>query len=107
MEHVERFRQGSRVRRQNARRGSSPAATSEQLLHAVPVAMYACDAEGHITFFNQAAAELWGRTPQIGKDKWCGALRLLTPDGKQISPGTCPMAVAVLEGRTVRGEEVI
>ncbi|HLT41538.1 MAG TPA: PAS domain-containing protein, partial [Sphingobacteriaceae bacterium] len=39
----------------------------------LPIAFYTCDADGYITFFNDAAVELWGRTPEIGKDLWCGS----------------------------------
>ena len=35
-----------------------------ELLEALPVAVYATDAEGRITFFNQAAVDLWGYRPQ-------------------------------------------
>ncbi|MBO0763658.1 MAG: PAS domain-containing protein, partial [Hyphomicrobiaceae bacterium] len=35
---------------------------------ALPLAIYVTDATGLITFFNPAAAELAGRTPQIGRD---------------------------------------
>ena len=34
--------------------------TGAELLEALPVAVYTTDAEGRITFFNQAAADLWG-----------------------------------------------
>src|SRR5215831_4378732 len=109
MSDIARFRQGSRARGHSVRKSplAGPTASREQLLEALPVAVYTCDAEGHITFFNHAAAELWGRTPQVGKDKWCGSSRLLTREGKLIPHGGCPMAVAVLEGRITRGEEVI
>ena len=43
-----------------------------QLLEALPVAVYVTDAEGRITFFNQAAVELWGHAPEPGA-RWCGS----------------------------------
>lgn len=39
----------------------------DELLEALPTAVYTTDAEGRITFFNEAAADLWGRRPELGK----------------------------------------
>jgi PAS domain-containing protein len=36
-----------------------------RLLDALPTAAYTCDAEGLITYFNQRAAEAWGREPLL------------------------------------------
>jgi PAS domain-containing protein len=54
------------------------------LLQALPVAVYTTDAKGRITFFNDAAAELWGRKPEIGTEEWCGTWRLYWPDGRPL-----------------------
>ena len=43
-----------------------------QFLESLGVAVYTTDASGHITFFNEAAAEFWGRRPEIGEE-WCGS----------------------------------
>jgi PAS domain S-box-containing protein len=69
----------------------------------LPAALYATNAEGVITYFNQAAADLWGRSPTIGKDMWCGSWRLYWPDGRPMQHDECPMAVAVKTGKPVRG----
>ncbi len=34
-----------------------------QLLDKLPAGAYTCDPEGLITYFNQHAVQLWGRTP--------------------------------------------
>ncbi|HUQ21840.1 MAG TPA: ATP-binding protein, partial [Gaiellaceae bacterium] len=60
------------------------------------------DAAGGITFFNEAAAELWGRRPALGEE-WCGSFRLFSTDGTPMKHAECPMAIALLEGRAVRG----
>jgi transcriptional regulator with GAF, ATPase, and Fis domain len=39
---------------------------SEELLQALPVAVYTTDAQGRITSFNEAAVRLWGCRPEIG-----------------------------------------
>ena len=79
-----------------------------QLVENLPAAMYTCDAQGRITTYNKAAVEMWGREPEIGKDLWCGSWRIFEPDG--VTPmelDTCPMAVALKEGRPVLGQEII
>jgi PAS domain S-box-containing protein len=75
-----------------------------RLIDALGVAMYMTDPEGHIRMFNEAAARLWGRRPTIGEDMWCGSWRLRGADGKPIRHDECPMAVALKERRSVRGE---
>jgi PAS domain S-box-containing protein len=75
-----------------------------ELLEALPVAVYTTDAEGRITFYNEAAAELWGHRPELGS-KWCGSWRIYALDGTLLPHDQCPMAVALKEGRPVRGVE--
>ena len=73
---------------------SSDFAVSD-LLAAMPVAVYMTDTDGVITFFNEAAAELWGNRPTIGSTKWCGSWRLRHPDGSPMALDECPMAKAI------------
>lgn len=75
-----------------------------QFLEALGVAVYTTDARGHITFFNEAAAHFWGRRPEIGEE-WCGSWKLFWPDGRPMKHDECPMAIALREGRSVRGYE--
>lgn len=82
-------------------------APGTELLESLPVAVYVTDAEGRITYFNAAAAELWGLSPRLGEDRWCGSWRLYSLDGRPMPHDQCPMAVALKEGRPVRGEEAI
>jgi PAS domain S-box-containing protein len=76
-------------------------------LEALPVAVYTTDASGLITSFNQAAADLVGRSPQIGRDRWCVTWRAYWPDGRPMQHEDCPMAVALRENRAIRGVEAI
>jgi PAS domain S-box-containing protein len=78
-----------------------------ELLEALPAAVYTTDAAGRITFYNQAAVELWGCRPELGKSEWCGSWRLYWPDGTPMRHDECPMAVALKENRAVRGAEAI
>jgi PAS domain S-box-containing protein len=79
----------------------------QQLLKNLPVAIYTCNNEGYITFYNNNAVELWGREPEIGTDLWCGSWKIYRPDGSPLPLDTCPMAIALKEKRTVTGEEIV
>ena len=81
--------------------------TYHQILDGLPVAIYTTNQEGTITYYNHAAAELAGREPTIGKDKWCVTFKLFTPDGKELPHDECPMAIALKENRPVRNQEAI
>jgi PAS domain S-box-containing protein len=78
-----------------------------ELLEALPAAIYTTDAEGRITFYNEAAVELSGRRPKLGSDQWCVSWRLYWPDGTPLPHDQCPMAMALKEDRPVRGKEAI
>jgi two-component system, chemotaxis family, CheB/CheR fusion protein len=78
-----------------------------ELLGALPAALYTTDAEGRITYFNEAAAELWGRRPVLGDSRWCGSWRLFSPDGTPLPHDQCPMAIAIKEDRAMKGVEII
>jgi len=77
------------------------------LLNALPAAIYTTDAQGRITFYNEAAVTLSGRRPILGSDEWCVTWRLYRLDGSPMRHDECPMAVALKEGREVRGVEAI
>ena len=77
------------------------------LMNALPAAIYITDAEGRITYFNEAAAALWGYRPELGKSEWCGSWKLFWPDGQALPHAQCPMAIAVKEGRAVRHMEAV
>jgi len=80
---------------------------STELLGALPVAVYTTDAEGWITYYNEAAAELWGHRPELGTTQWCGCWKIYWPDGRPLPHDQCPMALTLKEGRPVRGVEAI
>nr|WP_282563083.1 PAS domain S-box protein [Rhizobium sp. RCAM05973] len=75
----------------------------KDLLAAIPAAIYTTDANGKITYYNEAAVELAGRIPIIGSDEWCVSSKLYWPDGTPLPHDQCPMAIALKEGRIVRG----
>jgi PAS domain S-box-containing protein len=90
-------------------------AESEQryrrLCELLPVGVYTCSApDGAITYFNDQAVALWGRTPELGEsaERFCGCFRLFLPDGTTfVPPDECAMALALREGRAYRNLEVI
>jgi PAS domain S-box-containing protein len=77
------------------------------LIAAVPAAIYTTDAQGKITYFNQAAVEMTGRTPKVGSDEWCATWKLYHPDGTPLPHDQSPMAIALREGRSIRNAEVV
>lgn len=107
-----RFRHGVRVIQDvtEAKRMEDRLRASERhmrdLLEALPAAVYTTDAGGRITFYNKAAVEMAGRTPEAG-EQWCVTWRLYNPDGTPLPHDQCPMALALKEGRAVRGVEAI
>ena len=77
------------------------------LLDALPAAIYTTDAQGRITYFNQASVELSGRRPELGSDEWCVSWKLRDAFGTPIRHEDCPMATALKTGEPVRGTEKI
>jgi diguanylate cyclase (GGDEF)-like protein/PAS domain S-box-containing protein len=80
---------------------------TEALLQALPVPVYITDAAGRITFYNQAAADLWGHRPRLGRDRWCGSWRTYTTDGQLLPHDQSPMAITLKTGKAVRGMEAV
>jgi signal transduction histidine kinase len=70
------------------------------LFDLAPVAVYSCDASGVIREYNNRAAELWGRKPQLGDtdERFCGSFKLYRPDGSFMPHEKCPMG-DVLTGK--------
>ncbi len=79
----------------------------QQVLDALPAAVYTTDIDGRITFYNRAAVELAGREPELGKDQWCVSWHLYGADGTPLPHDQCPMATALKTGEPVRGVELI
>lgn len=99
---------------------SHPEALLENAIHAVEsgesyraeldkirVPIYTADAEGRITYWNQACVDFAGREPQLGTDRWCVSWRLFTLDGDPLPHDKCPMAEAIRSRRSIRTEVAI
>ena len=76
-------------------------------IEALPAAVYMTDAEGRLTFYNEAAAALWGYHPELGETKFCGSWKLYWPDGTRLPHDQCPMAMALHQRRPIRGMEAV
>lgn len=70
-----------------------------------PAPLYATDGSGRITYFNPACVEFAGRSPALMVDRWCVSWKLYSNDGASLPHDKCPMAVAIRDGRPVRGVE--
>jgi two-component system, chemotaxis family, CheB/CheR fusion protein len=78
-----------------------------QVLDLLPAAVYITNASGLITYYNEAAAAMWGHYPQLGVSEWCGSWKLFWPNGTPLPHDQCPMALALREKRPIRGMEAV
>jgi PAS domain-containing protein len=72
-------------------------------LDALAAPIYVTDADGVITHYNQACIGFAGRTPTVGKDRWCVTWKLYTNEGQALPHDQCPMADAIRNREPVRG----
>lgn len=79
----------------------------KNLIENLPVAVYTCDKLGFINLYNKEVVKLWGKQPIPGKDKWYDSLTVFYPDGSLLPLDKSPMAIALKEGRTVHGTEIL
>ncbi len=78
-----------------------------QIVQNLPAPIYSTDAAGRITFYNEAAASLWGRRPKSGEEWWRGFWRLYRPDGTPIAYGEYPIAAALKTGEPATALEAV
>ncbi|HEX6334708.1 MAG TPA: PAS domain S-box protein [Flavisolibacter sp.] len=78
-----------------------------QLIRTLQTPVYTTNAAGIITCYNQAAAELWGREPVIGQDRWCGSVKAFTATGEPLALEDGPMARCLYESKPIHGQEVV
>ena len=70
------------------------------LFNLAPIAVYSCDASGMILEYNNRAAELWGRRPELGDsdERFCGSFKMYRPDGSFVPHEQCAVG-DVLTGK--------
>ncbi|HWE20585.1 MAG TPA: PAS domain S-box protein [Hyphomicrobiaceae bacterium] len=103
---AERRSRESLLRGSNARLGCQEEAF-RRLLGSLPAAIYTTDRAGRLTYCNEAAVDLWGRRPELGKDRWFDLWRLHYPDGTSMPLDDRPTQIVLNEGRAVRGREAL
>jgi PAS domain-containing protein len=79
----------------------------QQLMDNLPAGAYLCDPDGLITYYNQCAKEVWGRSPQLNDaiDRYCGSFRLYATDGTPLDHRECWMALALRRKRHRPGDD--
>jgi len=78
-----------------------------RLLGILPAAIHTTDTAGLITYYNKAAADLWGTSPELYKDKCSDLGRLYSADGTLLPPHECPTHVCLLHCRPIEGREAL
>jgi signal transduction histidine kinase/CheY-like chemotaxis protein len=79
------------------------------LLEKLPAGAYTCNPDGLITYFNQHAVQLWGRSPKLNDpvDRFCGSFKLYATDGTPIRHEQCWMALALKDRLEYNGHEIL
>jgi PAS domain S-box-containing protein len=78
-----------------------------RLLGALPAAIQTTDTVGRITYCNQAAVDLWGKSPEFGKDTRHNIYRLYYTDGTPMPDNEQPCQISMRERRKVEGLEAL
>jgi len=82
----------------------------EKLLTSMPIGVYICEAPtGIIRYYNRWAGDLWGRRPILGDSemRFCGSVKLLRPDGTELSHADSPMAQVIRKGIVINDEDIV
>lgn len=77
------------------------------IIDALPAAVCTTNADGQITYYNEAAAETWGARPKLGQARFCGSRKLFRVDGSPLPHDESPLAVALRERRALDASEMI
>ena len=80
-----------------------------ELVSVMPAAVYACDIDGIITYFNPVASELWGRAPDLDCQAWSflDSRRIYNPDGVLLRPEEAPVRTVLATGVPIANRELI
>ncbi|MBV9653945.1 MAG: PAS domain S-box protein [Acetobacteraceae bacterium] len=76
------------------------------LIDGLGVAVYTTDADGWLTFYNDAAATLWGWRPPLKTTRWCGSWRLRWADGRSVRADEHPMRMVLKQCQPASPQEV-
>jgi signal transduction histidine kinase len=80
-----------------------------ELLSLMPAAIYACDADGIVTYHNRQAVDLWGRAPQLTDPAWffLDSRRLYRLDGTRLRADEAPVKEVLRTGVPIINRELI
>ena len=81
----------------------------KHLTELMPMGIFSTDHTGIITYYNNKASEMWGRSPRINDATemlYCGSWKLIYPDGTVMPHNQCPMAKSLMQQRKFRNEEI-
>jgi PAS domain S-box-containing protein len=83
--------------------------TLRELVSALPAAVYACDRDGAITYYNRQAVALWGGTPDLSDPPWSfpGPYQIYRPDGTLLQPEEIPIREVCASGRAILNRELL
>lgn len=98
----------ARLKTETAHKLAQAEGRLQHMLTLLPMGVYACDLEGHITFYNRKAVEMWGVTPESGGagTRFCVFPKAWLTDGTPVAADETPMAQAVRNGSVCRNAEV-
>ena len=80
-----------------------------ELVSVMPAAVYACDSDGVITFYNRQAVDIFGRTPDLDDLPWASleSHPLYRPDGTVLRPEEMPVREVLSTGVPIVNRELI
>ncbi len=78
-----------------------------ELADTAPVAVFVCDLDGVIQYYNPHAVELWGREPACGVERHCGSAKLWLPGGELLPHEQSPIVDVLRTGIPVHNVEVL
>src|SRR5437868_4743270 len=84
--------------------------TFDLLTSLMPVGVLTTDENGILSFYNETAEELWGRSPRLNdrsEKRFCGALKLYRIDGTPMPHDESPVAETLRSRTGMRQQEVI
>jgi PAS domain S-box-containing protein len=77
------------------------------IIDLLPVGVYTCNTEGYITSYNKAAAKFWGRSPELGEERWFGSTKIYNINGTLLSPENCQLAKVLKQGAAAEEEQIV
>ena len=80
---------------------------SSAILDDLPAAVFTCNNDGILTYYNDAAVSIWGMQPEIGEDTWYKSLKIFDIKNQPLKVDDTPFAKTLREKREVTGEEIV